>query len=68
MLGGLVKGRVDTAGAGTGKRRSCILELDARESVVLGPSARDLRRGPQPLWGVERLCYDAPVDKMDRNP
>lgn len=51
MLGGSVKGRVDIAGAGRVKTRTCILELGVQEFVARGPSAPDLKIGPQPLWG-----------------
>jgi hypothetical protein len=51
MLVGLVRGRGDTAAAGKGRTRNCILEFDVQESVVRGLSAPGPTIGPQPLWG-----------------
>ena len=51
MLGGLVQGRVDIAGAGKARTRTCTLELDVQEFVARGLSAPDPTIGPQPFWG-----------------
>jgi hypothetical protein len=51
MLGGLVQGRADIAGAGKARTRTCTLELGVQEFVARGLSAPDPMIGPQPLWG-----------------
>jgi hypothetical protein len=57
MLDGLVKGRVDIAGVGRARTRTCILELDVQEFVARGLSAPDPTRERQPLWGMERRLF-----------
>lgn len=64
MLGGLVKGRGDIAGAGRVRTRTCILELDAQEFVARGLSAPDPTTGHQPLCGYGEAFVMMQVEKV----
>ncbi len=64
MLGGLVTGRVDIAGAGRVRRRTCILELDAQEFVARDLSAPDPTKEAQPLCGDGETFVMMPVGEI----